>query len=144
LSTTRQNILSQIQTDIVAITSAEVAVFKSVQCKQPGIPDIEKNEYPCVFIYTGPEKRVEDPSRAVIGYETWDWTVMIEVWSKESTMETLLSLIHSALFADYTLGQNAVLCRRSGVDTWVLDPEHDWCSMVIPYLITYRHTQGVM
>lgn len=142
--TVRQNILARIKTDLEAILSDGEVLFKSVQCKQPGLPDIESVEYPCAFIYSGPEVRVEDPTRAVIGYETWDWTIMIEAWVKYDSAESILPLIHKALADDYTLGQNAVLCKRIGVDMWVIDPEHDWCSMVIPYAVSYRHPKGVM
>jgi hypothetical protein len=136
--TTREQILEKIQTDLKA-----TGYFRDVYNRHPGIPDIESATFPCVFVYSGPESRVKD-NRGAIGSETWEWHVVLEVWGREVEMESFLGYIHHALFNDYSLGNLVVLAERAGVDMWVLDPERDWCSMVVPYSILYRHILGVM
>lgn len=136
--TTREQILEKIQLDLKA-----TEYFIEVYNRHPSLPDIEQATFPCVFVYSGPETRITD-NRSAIGSETWEWHIVLEVWGRESEMEPFLGYIHRALFNDYTLGGLIVIAERVGVDMWVLDPEHDWCSMVVPYSVLYRHTLGVM
>lgn len=137
---TRQNILNQFVTDISAMT---VVPLQEVHQKQPTLADVEKLSFPSAFVYTGVETRVED-SRAVIGYENWDMEVVVEVWSKEDNLESILEEIHAAIFADYTLGGNAVEAKRLGSDTWILDYEGTWYVLYIPFAVFFRHVRGIM
>ena len=82
--------------------------------------------------------------RSVIGYENWEWTVLIEVWGKEQDMEALLKLVHDALFANEQISGHAVTSYRTGVDMLVLDPDRHMEAMLIQYTIVYRHTRGSM
>lgn len=138
--TKRKEILNRLKEDM-----EDLGIFDSVLVRQPGLPDLEKVQFPCVFIYSGVENRLTD-QRSVIGYETWEWRVNIEVWEKgeEDQNEDILALIHKKLYDDSSLGGHCEYCERLGSDFWVLEPEHFWSSMIVPYTILYRHLNGVM
>lgn len=138
MSTTRENILDRIKTDLTAVTGVNY-----VTLLQPSPVDLETIAMPAIFIYTGPETRLSD-NRAVIGYENWQWEVILEVWARDTDMEALLGLIHAAMFADEELGNYAVISYRTGVDMQIVDPEQSLQVMVISYEVIYRHVKGVM
>ncbi len=139
-TTKRKAILTSIQGVV-----QDIGEFQTVLIKQPTPQDLEKALFPCAFIYGGVETKLLD-NRSVIGYETWEWRVTIEVWTKGEVDQTedILALIHKAMFDNDSLDGNCEYCTRVGVDFWVLEPEHFWSSMIVPYTVLYRHTNGVM
>ena len=134
----RTDILAHLKTTLEGVSGIE-----EVQINRTIPVDIETAVFPCVFLYSGIETRLMD-NRAVIGYENWEWTVLIEVWGKDEDMEALLKLVHDALFADEQIGGHAVTSYRTGVDMLVLDPDRHMEAMLIQYTIIYRHTRGAM
>jgi len=138
MTTTRQNILATFKEELEELSSlSSVEVYKTF----PG--DIETVPFPCAFIYSGRESRVMD-GRAVIGKETWQWPIFIEVWSITDDLEFLLGEIHNKLFLNETLSGYAITSYRLGVDIFVVDPDKFLQVMVIEYEVLYRHTKGVM
>jgi hypothetical protein len=135
MSTTRQNILSQIETDLNTISS-----LKKVMLNQSSVLDLETVPLPCAFIYSGPETRVD----GVIGYENWSWKIYIEVWARDTEMEDLLNDIHTKMFTDERLGTYADKSFRTGVDLLFLDPERSLQDMIIEYEILFKHVKGIM
>jgi len=138
MSTTRENILDTIKTDLTAVTGVN-----HVALLQPSPVDLDTIALPAIFIYTGPEVRLAD-NRAVIGWETWQWNIIFEVWARDTDMEALLGKIHTAMFNDEEIGNYAVISYRTGVDMQVIDPEQSLQCMVIEYEVIYRHIKGVM
>ncbi len=138
MSTTRENILDTIKTNITAVTG-----ISSASLLQPSPVDLDTIAMPAAFIYTGAEVRLAD-NRAVIGYETWQWEVFIEVWARDTDMEALLGLIHSKMYLDEEIGNYAVISYRTGVDMQVVDPEQSLQVMLITYEVIYRHVKGTM
>ena len=137
-NTARQEILAQIKTIL-----EDVDDVNYVEIDRATPVDLDTVSLPAVFVYTSREVRCYD-ERAVIGYETWDWELVIEVWTQETDQEELLGKIHSAMFADNDLGDHAILNVRTGVSFYVLDVTKSIKSMVLTYYILYRHTLGVM
>ena len=134
----RTDILDRIESLLRAIPDIrDVVVNKSTPV------DIDTIVMPYVFVYSGVETKLKD-SRAVIGSETWDWAVILEVWATEESMEDLLAAIHAAMFADENFGGYASYSERMGVDMYVIDPTRALQSMLITYSVIYRHVQGVM
>lgn len=134
----RTSILSQIETVLQGVSD-----IKEVIINQVTPVSMETVALPCAFIYSGPEIRLSD-DRSVIGYENWEWNVLIEIWARDSEMENLLSSIHSAMFANELMGGYAATSYRTGVDLFVIEPEQSLQSMLITYAIIYRHVRGVM
>ena len=138
MSTTRENILEQFKTDLTVVTG-----INYVERLKPSPVDIETVPMPAIFIYTGPEVRLRD-ERAVIGYETWDWEIVLEVWARDTDMEVVLGNIHAKMFADETLGGYAVTSCRTGSDSQVVDVEQSLQAMLVLYQVIYRHVKGIM
>lgn len=144
MSTKRQTILARIDTDITAITSGGSTVFKTVDVKRPTIADLETASLPACYIYSDREARVPEGNDYVIGKETWEWFIVLEVWAMDSDMEDLLNKIHTAMYADYKLNDNVSWSEREGVDFFVIEPDQRLEGMVIPYRVVYRHSLGDM
>ena len=138
MSTTRENILDKAK---VILTAVDGVLY--VDLLHPSPVDIETIPMPAIFIYTGPEVRLND-NRAVIGYETWQWNIVLEVWARDTDMEALLGKIHTAMFNDNDFSGSAVVSYRTGVDMQVVDVEQSLQVMVIEQEIIYRHVKGIM
>lgn len=142
--TTRQNILDELKLFLEEVADdSGTPLFKQVEITRMAPPDLETMPLPACFIYSDREYRVED-ERAVIGKETWEWYVVIEVLAMDEEMETILKFIHSKLYTNYDVSDYAEWAERMGVDFFVYDPERRLTSMAIPYRILYRHTLGTM
>ncbi len=144
MSTKRQDILAQINTDITAITSGGSTVFKTVSTKRPTVVDLEVSPLPACFIYSDRDTKVTEGKDTTIGKETWEWYVMLEIWAIDSVIETLLDNIHTAMYADYKFNNNAVWSERMGFDPFIIDPDQRLEGMFIPYRVLYRHSLGAM
>ena len=76
--TLRQTILSKIGEVLEGVSGVE-----KVEIERSTPVDIDTIPFATCFVYSGPEERATD-DRSTIGFETFDWTVVIEVW--EGTM----------------------------------------------------------
>lgn len=144
MSTKRENILKAVGTIISGIKSEGKTVFKTVTVAKIPPVELETVAFPACFIYSGGETKLVEGNSAVVGSETWDWNIILEVWAMDIQMETLLNLIHSAMFADYKLDNNAEWSERIGVDFMVVDPTRQIEAMFITYRVLYRHLLGDM
>ncbi len=137
MSTKRTDILNYIKTILEGVSDLqEVFVNKST------IVDIETVKMPCAFVFSGPESRLVDPHYSVIGYETWDWNVGLEVWAQDTDMEALLGSIHEKMHSGEQMNGKAVTSFRTGVNMMVIDPTQSLEVMAIDYSIIYRHVKG--
>lgn len=135
-NTTRQNILDNIKDTINGVRD-----IKSVEIDRMTPPDMENTAFPAAFIYSDSESRIDN---GVIGQETWDWIIAIEVWARNTELEDLLQDIHSEMHDDYDRGGYADYSFRTGVEFFYIDPAKDIKGMVITYLVRYQHTLGTM
>lgn len=136
--TKRQDILEQLKSMIETVYEV-----KYVEINRMTVLDLDTVPMPCVFIYSGREVRATD-DESVIGFENWDWNIVVEVWANDMDLEDLLGKIHAAIYEDYTLGNLASYILRTGVDMLVVDPEKLLKAMLIDYQVKYRHQIGVM
>jgi hypothetical protein len=133
----RQDILDYIKETLEGVSGmANVEVNRSIPV------DIETVDFPSAFVYSGPVMRLINDNRSVIGYENWEWTILIEVWGKDQDMEALLALVHAALFAKEQMGGLAASSYIVGVDMMTIDVDRHMESMLIQYTVVYRHARG--
>jgi len=132
----RTDILAEIKRTLEGIMNIE-----TVEVDRIDAVDISISPLPAAFIYSGKDKLVDVESPA-IGSETWDWEIIIEVWSKNTEVEELLALIHNAMHANYKLAGLAEYSKRVSVDIFVIDPTKYLKSMIIKYQVIYRHILG--
>ena len=135
---TRQNILNQIVTTLESLSA-----LKYVEQKKISPVDLETVPFPCAFVFSGAERKLND-DRAVIGDENWSWRIVIEVWAKDTDMESLLKEIHDLMWINRSLNGYAALLDRVGVDFLVVDVEQSIEAMLIDFDVLYRHKCGVM
>lgn len=130
--TSRQKILANIADTLLGVVPIGEVFINKVQPT-----DLETVALPTAFLFSDEESRTETP----YGLETWNWNVVIEVWTKDDA-EELLGLIHAAMAVDVTRGGNATECLRSGVNFYVIDADNDVKGIVLRYLVQYRHPFG--
>ncbi len=131
----RADILSDIDTVLKAMTEfidASVITGKAEQV------DLESVTLPVAFVLQGPERK---PSQAM-GLETWEWTITVEVWCKDSDVETLYAAVHQALMVDIYRGGHALNFYRDGGDVLSVDPGRSLSAFQQTYQILYRHPFG--
>jgi hypothetical protein len=137
-NTVREEILSHIKTTLEGVSGIQyVEIERSLPV------DLDTAPLPSCFVYTDSEEKCRD-DRAAIGWETWDWKLIIEVWAKDTSMEHLLGDIHNAMFVDNDLGGHAVSNERMGVSFHIIDITKSLKSMLLSYYILYRHRLGNM
>ncbi len=139
MSTKRSDILTYIGTML-----GEISDIKEVFVNKPTVVDLDTVSLPCAFIFSGPETRLVDPHYSVIGYETWDWNVLVEVWAQDTDMEALLGTIHEKMHSGEQMNSKAVTSFRTGANMMVVDPTQSLEVMSIDYSIIYRHIKGGM
>lgn len=145
--TTRKRILIRVESIM-----KDLGFFNHTEINRMTVIDIDEVALPSAFVYSGPEARLRSEytpgvfyqQAAVIGQETFEWKVFIEVWGENLDLEELLGRIHKAMYEDYTIGGEAAESCRTGVEMWVIDPERVITAMLIEYTVLYRHELGIM
>lgn len=132
----RESILSEIKA-----TLEDISIIRYVEVDRMLQPDLDVVPLPCAFIYPSAETRIQT---ATIGQETWEWEIILEVWSNvsEVSLELLLDSIHTQMFANERLGGYADYSYRVNSDFYYIDPEKELKGMIITYLVRYYHPKG--
>jgi len=138
MSTKREQILDYVKTQLEAVSG-----INEVTINQVNPVDLETVKLPCIFIYFGRETRLA-AGQGVIGYETWELELNLEVWGMNEDMEDLLGKIHTKMHSVETMGGLLKTSYRTGVDMLVIDPEQALQAMSIDYLLIYQHIKGTM
>jgi hypothetical protein len=133
LSTTRQNIISNIVAEL-----QEISQLKSVTAEEVVITDLDTVPMPCAFVVVGPETRLDV---GTIGYETWNWSINVEVWAK-TDLEVLLGLIHTKMYEQPLRGGYALNTVRVGSDIFTIESDKQLNGLLINFQIHYRHSWG--
>lgn len=134
----RSNILSNIETVLKAVTGLVADSVFVGKLEQVDL-DAQDVVLPLTFAIQGPEQKA---SEQVMGFETWNWTVTVEVWCRDTSVETLYAAIQAALMADITRGGFARKFERTGGDVLTIDPGRSLSAFQHTYEIQYRHPQG--
>jgi hypothetical protein len=134
----RELILAKIKELLEAITGVEeVTIDKTTLVSISDVPMAS------IFIYAGLEARATD-DKQIMGYETWKWTVIIELWSYIEDNEAFLKLIHNVININYTLDDLVSTIKRVGADPRYFDLDGTRKAMLIPFEVIYRHKMGIM
>ena len=130
-----------VRSDILADIEAVLGAIPAIQTVKVGSleeVDLEEIDIPVAFVLSGPERKIPGSTE----HETWEWTVIVETWCKDTAAETLYAAIHSALAADYTRGGKAINCERTAGDILSIDPGRALAALQQTYTIEYRHPTG--
>lgn len=138
MSTKREQILDRVKT-----TLETVSTINTVEVNKMTMVDMNTIALPSAFIFPSSEERVQQgEDNAVIGRETWDLNIVIEVWTKSTTVETLLGEIHTAMYADRYLNNLADWSWRTGSELFVVDISKELWGISLSYTIRFSHPQG--
>lgn len=135
MTTRRADILDQVEANLLT-----VATIKEIKSGKVVVVDLDTVAFPCAWVFAGPDTRID----GVIGYETWDWVVYVEVWAKDTDMEALLGEIHSAMYIGRKMNGLADNTVRTGSEMFTVDPEQSVEGMLIPFKIEFKHVKGIM
>ena len=133
MSTFRQSIIS----NIVAVLQ-EITQLNSVTAEEVVITDLDTVPMPCAFVVVGSEARIET---GTIGYESWEWAINVEIWSK-TDLEVMLGLIHEKMYDDPSRGGFAQNTVRMGSDIFTIETDKQLNGIMINFKISYRHPWG--
>jgi hypothetical protein len=142
--TYRQQILTVFKDIITDVDGVE-----GVEIDRTTLTDIDTVPLAYVFIFAGPEVRARDGVQ-VMGFETWVWHVLVEVWAYKDTsidgeaMEVMIGRIHKAIYDNYRLDGYAVSTRRIGADQKYFDLDGTRKAVILPFEVVYRHKAGNM
>lgn len=136
----RQDILDNIQTTLENITE-----IKTVMMHQPYAVDIETIVLPAALVWTISESE-SGATSGLVGKETWDWIIGIEVWFKadDSDSETLLKVVNDAMYTDGQRGGCAIDTKRIAIDHFEVynDRDNNIKGFSITFRILYYHSYG--
>jgi len=125
---------------LIANAVKSIPYIKTVEVDRINAVDITKTSLPAIFIYGGNDKSIDD----VIGMETWDWEISVEVWAKGKDMEDILADIHKKLHAiNGKTGEINTITRTSS-EMFVVDPTKLIKGMLLKYSVIYRNPLGDM
>lgn len=142
----RQNILDKVKTMLESIVdNSAVALLNEVTVGKITPTTLETVPLPVAFVFPGPDQAAPAGATA-IDFETWDWTVTIEVWAKDIDMETILKFIHRKMAKDTPEGLIGGLAidvkRQSSSGTLVVSNDYSTSAMLIDFLVRFRHPWG--
>ena len=129
----RSNILANVQS-VVSGTSG----IGTVTSGKVEYVDLDSLTLPAAFVLQGPERKIAGSTE----HETWAWTVVVEVWCKDTDVESFHALVHQAMAADIYRGGNALNCYRESSDPLAVDPGRGIGGFQQEYRIDYRHPLG--
>ena len=130
-----------VRSDILADIEAVLGGVPAIQTVKVGSleeVDLEEIDIPVVFVLSGPERKIPGSTE----HETWEWTVVVETWCKDTDIETLYAATHAAMAADPTRGGKAYDCERTAGDILSVDPGRALAALQQTYTIKYRHPLG--
>ncbi len=121
-----QGVLSALQT---------VAGLKPYLLFEATETDISTKNYPLALIYPSAERSTPVQT---IGYETWDWDIVIELWDRGSKarIENYIAEITKAMYSE-NIHASVRNVKRTGVE--YLYPEPQTFGAKITFTLTYFH-----
>lgn len=138
----RQDILDNIETTLNGITEINTVIMH-----QPYQVDIETIYLPSVSVWTLSESE-SALTGGLVGKETWDWVIGVEVWFYKDTTneETLLKNVNDAMYVDPQRAGCAIDTQRIAIDHFEVynDRDTNIKGFSITFRVTYFHDRGVM
>lgn len=130
----RSDILDSFKEDL-----DEIPELEEVEINEVAPADLDDKPFPCSFVFSGPSVKVQ---RACIGFETWDWSVVVETWIQEDDPEEWIERLHKKLAEDYTRGGNSTESYLIDTDIITLNPTKELQSVVLIWRVRYSHKVG--
>jgi hypothetical protein len=131
--TARSSILTDLDGSVTAVTG--MGQVESGKWRDFDLKDVT---LPVAFITL----QGDEPAEAGIGFEAFWVTASIEVWCADSSMETLIGGVHTAIMADVTQGGNAMNTKRDSCVPFAIDPTRGLAGFSMTFRILYRHAFG--
>ena len=131
--TVRASILANAKGTIEAVSGIEQV--EAGKWSEVALKDLT---LPAAFIILGPDEVVSGPA----GFESFWLPAVVEVWCKESDMETLIGSVHASMLADETRGGNALNTVRDTCIPFAVDPARGLVGFDLTFKILYRHPYG--
>jgi hypothetical protein len=129
----RASILTNCGTTVAAVTG-----INQVEAGKWSEVDLADLSLPVAFIIFGTDERSPPP----VGYEQFWVPAVVEVFCKDTDMETLLAAIHTAMLEDPTRGGYALQTIRETCDPFAVDPTRGLAGFDLTFKIQYRHPVG--
>ena len=129
----RSNILSNLETVIAAIPGIGTVTAGKVE-----YVDLDNLTLPACFILKGPERKITGSTE----HEAFAGTVLVEVWCKDSDVDSLHASVHKAMAFDISRGGYALNCFRESSEPLAVDPGRGIAGFQQEYRIDYRHPTG--
>lgn len=137
----REEIITELENTLSAIPE-----IKQVLERKSMIPELDNMDLPAAFIKLGPATKILTPNQqpvgAVIGKDTWEWSIVIGIYMHDEDEEQLLKIVSDALYNNCTLGGHAVFSDRMGDEILLIDPTDTYNVLIIDYIIYYRNDLG--
>ena len=130
----RKDILASFEEDLNEITE-----LQAVEVNNVAPADLDEKPFPCSFVFSGPSVKVD---RACIGFETWDWSVVVETWLEGEDVEDWIERLHRKLSEDYTRNGNSTESYLVDTDIITLNPTKELQSVVLIWRVRYSHKIG--
>jgi len=129
----RSGILADIGTTISSVTG-----INQVETGKWSEVDLKDLSLPAAFVILGTDEISPPP----MGYEQFWIPAVVEVFCKDSDMETLIAAIHTAMLADVTRGGYALQTDRDICEPFAVDPTRGLAGFDLTFKIQYRHPVG--
>ena len=129
----RSDILANIGTTIAAVSG-----INQVETGKWSEVDLKDLTLPVAFIFLGTDEISPPP----VGYEQFWIPAVVEVFCKDSDMESLIAAIHAAMLVDVTRGGHALQTVRETCDPFAVDPTRGLAGFDLTFKIQYRHPVG--
>ena len=130
----RKDILASFEEDL-----NEIPELEEVEVNEVSPADLDDKPFPCSFVFSGPSVKVQ---RACIGFETWDWSVVVETWVQEDDVEEWIERLHAKLCEDYTRDGNSTESYLIDTDIITLNATKELQSIVLIWRVRYSHKVG--
>ena len=138
-NTVRQNIIANMNTVLTAISG-----INYVESNRTTPVKLDDVALPACFIYSGAQVQILSGAEAVIGYETWDWDVIVEIYTKTTSPEALLQAIYNALYTSRSRAGYALRTTLMSVDPLDFDPTGEYTGLMLVFRVAYRNVSGIL
>ena len=146
--TSRQIILARFETLMNGVTTPNK--FEHVEINRTTPIDIRKMPFPMAFIYGGSSVRGTEE----YGQDHRLWDVTLEVWAKETDMETLLPIIHAVIWDDFMTAEEDPIAGSledllnglviADLDIYHIDPAKNLNGLSILYQVNHSPDKGAL
>jgi hypothetical protein len=105
--------------------------------------DLDTTPLPAIFVFSGNQRRVP----GIIGCDTWEWPVILEVWAKDTVVEDLIGKIYIKMMDNEHRSidggpNNAEESYLSSIDIHLVDPTRRLVAFSLEFTVGFDHPIG--